>query len=137
VPIAVVGGAALLVAAPSLGAPSPPSDYHGSARVLLPSQAASKYDQRQGVRVETPSAGKRRGILSGWQADYLDAGGTPQANLTVYVYRTDADALAAFADACRKGCAPQKIPGKSGIRAKYTTQPLVRTSGGIAPDASG
>jgi hypothetical protein len=42
VPIAVVGVAALLVAAPGLGAPSPPSDYHGSARVLLPSQAASK-----------------------------------------------------------------------------------------------
>lgn len=126
----LAAGVALASATSSLAAPSPPSGYHGSARVLLPTQAASKYDKREGVQVVTPSAGKRRGFQSGWEADYSDVPVLPLANLVVYVYRTDADALAAYADACKTLCAPQKIPGNSEIRAKYS-QPTVRTKGGL------
>lgn len=98
--------------------------------MLFPSQVESKYDKRAKFRRETPSAGKRRGVVSGWQSDYYDAAGTPRANLVVYVYRSDADALAAYKDACPTRCVPQKVPGNLGIRAKYTPQSIGRTAGG-------
>jgi hypothetical protein len=110
-----------LVAAAVLGPPAAAAvdaGFPGTARQVTPTQGELGYQALTGsAPAARPTADKRRGFESGWQASYLKGtvAAPVQAVVLVYVYRTTADARLAYAHSC-KGCREETVEG---VRLKF------------------
>jgi hypothetical protein len=97
----------------AVGSPSPgkTGNYQGSAKNLVPTASQAKYDKIAASTVTFPSAGKRAGIRSAWEVKYQDRLPVAIADVTIYVYDNSPHALAAYRDACTKGCQHRTVKG--------------------------
>ncbi|MEX2647174.1 MAG: hypothetical protein WD249_13005 [Gaiellaceae bacterium] len=88
--------------------------YEGSAKGLVLTAGEAKYERITKSRATRPSAGKRPGIKSAWNATYQDENflSISSADLTIYVYATAQHALRAYRDACKTGCSAEKRAGQ-------------------------
>jgi hypothetical protein len=130
--VAITAAAVVMVAAAiaaERSATSGAADYKGSARSLLPTASVAKYETRSGVKIAMPKADRPFGLQDGWEATYRDRSPAASARLTVQVYDTSTNALAAYRNSCFD-CTPTTI-GVAGVKAAVVK--LVRAASANSP----
>jgi hypothetical protein len=109
---------AFLAAAALAGAAAAAGGFGGTARQITPTQGDIAFTALTGSSpAAKPTADRRRGIRSGWQATYLKgtAKAPVQAIVLIYVYAATADAARAYSRSCT-ACREQKV---AGVRMKF------------------